>query len=114
MSDFLEISPDGIRSDFKWSEMAQEYQITRTQDVEPVLEAAKIARNEGGLNREDIKRSWWHYASIPPIVILQLKAKGIDVYDKNDHQRMLAELNTNYPHLKMTTGNLGGRTKIFG
>lgn len=114
MSDFFEISADGIRSDFKWHDSEQQYQITRTEDVEPVLEAAKIARNEGGLNREDIQRNWWHYCTIPPIVMLQMKAKGIDIFDKNDSARVLAEINTHYPHLKMTTGNMGGKTKLIG
>jgi hypothetical protein len=113
MSDFFEIDANGIRSDFKWSENDQEFTIHRTVDVEPVLDAAKAGR-EGGLNRADIARGWWHYASLPPIVILQMKAKGIDVYDKNDQARMLAEINTHYPHLKMTTGKMGGKTKIHG
>lgn len=115
MSDFFEIDPiSGIRTDFKWSENDQEYTLLRSADVEPVLEAAKIARNEGGLNREDIKRNWWHYASIPPIVQLQLRAKGINIHDKDHQDRMIAEINTNYPHLKMTTGKMGGKVKLLG
>ena len=114
MSDFMEISPDGIKTDFKWNESAQEYTLVRTQDVEPVLDNAAESRNELGVNSKDIKKGWWHYAMLPPIVILQMKAKGINVFDKNDQERMLAEINSNYPHLKMTTGNLGGRTKILG
>ena len=114
MSDFMEISPDGIKTDWKWNENDQEYTLIRTQDVEGCLDVAKIARNEGGLNREDIKRSWWHYATIPPIVIIQMRAKGINVFDPDHEKRMLAEINTNYPHLKMTTGNMGGREKVFG
>lgn len=115
MSDFFEIDPvSGIKTDFKWSESANEYQMIRTADVEGALEAAKIARNEGGLNEKDIKRSWWHYCTIPPIVELQLRAKGINIHDKDHQDRMIAEINTNYPHLKLTTGNMGGKLKIHG
>lgn len=115
MSDFLEIDPvTGIRSDFKWNENDQEYTIERYADVEPVLDFAKAVSNEVGMNREDIKKGWWLYAKLPPIVILQMRAKGINVYDKNDQDRMYAEINSHYPHLKCTTGNVGGRTKIVG
>lgn len=112
MSDFMELSPDGIVSSFKWNENDQEYSITRTQDVEPVLDWTKAVSNEVGLNREDIKKGWWLYAKLPAIVILQMRAKGINVYDQNDQRRMFEEINANYPHLKATTGNVEGRGKL--
>jgi hypothetical protein len=115
MSDFFEIDPvSGIRSDFKWNENDQEYTINRVQDVEPLLEATQFARNEGGMNSKDIKRGWWHYACIPPIVEIQLRAKGIDIHNPDHAKRLLEEINTNFPHLKMTTGKMGGKTKIHG
>lgn len=114
MSDFFEVDANGIRTDFKWSENAQEYALIRTADVEPVLDAAARARNGAGVNREDIKRNWWFYCSIPPIVQLQLREKGINIHDKDHQDAMIAEINTNYPHLKMTTGKMGGKTKIVG
>lgn len=114
MSDFMEIDQNGIKTDFKWNENSQEYTLIRTADVEPVLDAAARVRNGTGLNREDIKRNWWHYCSIPPIVQLQLRAKGINIHDKDHQDRMIAEINTNYPHLKMTTGKMGGKTKLIG
>ena len=115
MSDFFEIDPiSGIRTDFKWHESDQSYQMIRTADVEPALEAEKVSRNESGLGREDIKRNWWHYCTIPAIVQLQLRAKGINIHDKDHQDRMIAEINTNYPHLKLTTGKMGGKAKLFG
>ena len=114
MSDFFEIDPvSGIRSDFKWNENEQEYNIVRTADCQPVLDFATWARNEGGLNREGIKANWWLYAKIPPIIELQLRAKGIDIHNPDHHKRMLAEINTNYPAIKCTTGTDGGRTKAI-
>lgn len=113
MSDFFELDPHtGIRSDFKWSENDQQYTIERTADVEPVLDFAKAMSAQVGMNREDMKRGWWLYAKLPPIVIIQMRAKGINVYDKNDQARMYAEINSNYPALKCTTGNVGGRETI--
>jgi hypothetical protein len=110
MSDFFEIDPHtGIRSDFKWNENDQQYLITRTADVQPVLDFANWARNEAGLNREGIQEGWWLYAKIPPVVELQMRAKGINIHNQDHFKRMLAEINTLYPHLKCTTGNEGGR-----
>ena len=111
MSDFFEISPDGIRSDFTWSENDQKYSINRTQDVEPVLDWTKSVANEVGMNRGDMKQGWWLYAKLPAIVILQMRAKGINVYDQNDNKRMFAEINEHYPYLKTTTGMVEGNTK---
>jgi hypothetical protein len=114
MSDFIEIDPvTGIRSDFKWNENDQRYTIERVADVEPVLDFAKAMANDGGLNRADIKRGWWLYATIPPIVIVQMRAKGIDIFNQDHQARMLAEINSNYPMLKCTTGNWGGREKLI-
>jgi hypothetical protein len=109
MSDFFEVDPlTGIRSDFKWNESSQEYTINRYEDVEPALDRAKAMASEG-LNREDIKKGWWHYATIPPIVQLQLRAKGILIHDPDHQKRMIQEINTNYPFLKVTTGRLDMR-----
>lgn len=115
MSDFFEIDPHtGINTDFKWNETDQQYTLIRTADVEPVLDFTRSCANELGINRADIKKGWWLYAKLPPIVILQMRAKGINVYDRDHQARMFAELNSNYPHLKCTTGNVGGREKILG
>lgn len=115
MSDFFEIDPiSGIKTDFKWSDNEQQYTMIRTADVEGALDIASSARNDGGVNSADIKKGWWHYCTIPPIVQLQLRAKGINIHDKDHQNAMIAEINTNYPHLKLTTGKMGGRTKIHG
>jgi hypothetical protein len=113
MSDFFELDPlTGIRSDFKWNENDQEYTIERSADVEPTIDRAKAMASEGGLNRADIKKGWWHYATIPPIVQLQMRAKGINISDPDHQKRMIQEINTNYKHLKCTTGVLEGRVKL--
>lgn len=110
MSEFFEYDPvTGIRTDLSWSESEQKMTLIRTADVEPVLDFCKANAN-AGLNRKGIQESWWCYAKLPAIVILQMRAKGINVFDQNDQKRMFAEINSHYPHLKMTSGNEGGRT----
>ena len=112
MSEFFEYDPTtGIRTETAWDDEKDELTLIRTADVEPVLDYTKTIANEVGVNKGDIRNGWWLYAKIPPIVILQLRAKGIDVFDQNDQKRMFEELNTNYPYLKCTTGMEFGKVK---
>jgi hypothetical protein len=113
MAEFFEYDPHtGIKTDTAWDEIEQKMTLIRTADVEPVLDFTKSVANEVGMNRADIKKSWWLYAKLPPIVILQMRAKGINVFDQNDEKRMFEEINTHYPYLKTTTGNHGGKTRL--
>jgi hypothetical protein len=113
MSDFFEVDPiSGIRTDFKWNENDQQYTLNRYADVEPVLEYSREMAADTSVSQRGIKQGWWCYAKLPPIVILQMRAKGINVFDQNDEARMFAEINSTYPHLKLTQGNHGGREKI--
>ena len=110
MSEFFEYDPlTGIRTDLSWSESEQAMTLIRTADVEPVLDFTKACANEAGLNREGIRAGFWLYAKLPPIVILQMRAKGINVFDQNDQKRMFEEINAHYPHLKCTTGKEFGK-----
>lgn len=112
MSDFFEFDPvTGIKTDFKWNESDQQYTLIRRADCEPVLDWTKAVSNEAGVNREGIRAGWWLYAKLPPIVILQMRAKGIDVYNRDHQQRMYEEINAHYPYLKCTTGREFGKGK---
>ncbi len=115
MSELYEIDPHtGIRTDMQWNENEQTMTLTRSADVEPVLDYAREVSAEVGKNSKDIKRGWWLYAKLPPIVILQMRAKGINVFDQNDSGRVIAEINANYPMLKTTTGvDRGDRQKLY-
>jgi hypothetical protein len=115
MAEFFEYDPfTGIKTETAWDEQAQEMTLIRTADVEPVLDFTKAVANEVGMNREDMKKGWWLYAKLPPIVIVQMMAKGINPFDQNDQKRMFAEINTHYSYLKTTTGVEGGKTKLHG
>jgi len=114
MSDFLEYDPvTGIQTRGVWNDTDQQYTLIRTADCEPVLDWTKAVANEAGLNREGIREGWWLYAKLPTIVILQMRAKGIDVFNRDHQQRMYEEINANYPHLKCTTGKEFGKGKQF-
>lgn len=113
MSEMFEFDPiTGIRTDLHWSESEQKMTLHRYADVEPVLDYAKEMAADTSVSQRGIKQGWFCYAKLPPIVILQMRAKGINVFDQNDQKRMFAEINSVYPHLKTTTRNEGGREKI--
>jgi hypothetical protein len=76
--------------------------IRTVQDVDGFLDEMKRRRQDAELTRKGIKQGWWHYASIPSVVILQLRAKGIDVYNKDHAKAVFREINENYPYLKTT------------
>ncbi len=71
------------------------------QDVEPVLDLTRARRNSGEVDK-GIKRGFWHYATIPAHVELELREKGINLYNPNQTKEVLKEINTNYKYLKNT------------
>ena len=97
----------GITQYYDYDPVKDEHLIHSVQDPEALLEQLKIARNNPETWAKGVKESWVHYASIPPIIEMQLKAKGIDIYNKDQTKELLKEINTNYPWLKTTTKNHG-------
>lgn len=82
-------------------ELTGEIKIITEQDVSGFLDRMKRLRETSSERwQKGVKEEWMHYASIPTIVIMQLKEKGIDVFCKDDEKRMLSEINRNYPYLK--------------
>lgn len=78
------------------------------QDIQPALDWAKKQRNNGhndpGGRRDghDLK----HYAVIPAHVIVALRNKGIDVWNKHQTKAVIKEIETNYPLCKVTNRKL--------
>jgi hypothetical protein len=94
-SEFLEFQDDKMR-------------VVRTQDVNVILDQAKIRANDEDYTKAGIKRDEWHYARVPNIILEEMKAKhGADWYDKNDtgHKKFFGVLNAHYPAFKTTQWN---------
>lgn len=69
------------------------------EDVQPLLDLNAAYRNEGIKNA---KGSWIrHYATVPMTVILAMRVKGINFYNKDHQKRVFQEIEINYPHLKV-------------
>ena len=76
--------------------------IATRQDVAPVMEHIKKKRNSGEVDK-GIKSGWWHYATIPAHVELELRQKGINLYNKNQTKEVLKAINRDYAYCKNTT-----------
>jgi hypothetical protein len=113
MPEFFEYDPiSGVRTDFDYDEQTGNVILQRSQDVSALLDYNAALRNSG-VTDKGIKESWWLYAKIPPIFMLKMRAKGIKVEDGRHMDRVLAEINTNYPHLKTTEKNEGKKLSII-
>lgn len=108
MSILFDIDPTtGVTQYFDYDPTKDEYQITSVQDTTALMEQLKQARNNPEIWQKGVKESWAHYASIPPVIEMQLKAKGIDIYNQDQTKELMKEINTNYPWLKTTTKRHG-------
>jgi len=106
----------GIQTWHDYDHHTKETVIAEVQDVAPVLEANKAARNQGnggakGLNevaQRGIKNNWWHAASVPNSVILKWKKElGVDIYNK-DHLPAVKKLlnDRDWAYLRTGTGRV--------
>lgn len=77
------------------------FTIHTRQNIQPILDAIKKKRDHGNVDA-GIKNDWWHYCSIPVQVELELRGKGIDIYNPAQTTEVLREINQNYPALKLT------------
>ena len=89
------------RTYFDMDELTGTIQIHTEQDLTGFLERMKQKRSmSNDIWSKGVKEDWLHYASIPSVVIMELKNKGIDVFNPDDEKRLLQEINRSYPYLK--------------
>ena len=99
MSEFFDYSPhNGMRYDTEDADNPDDLIIHSSQDVQQILE--RLQQEQGKV--ENKKATMRHYCSIPTVVEVELRNKGIDIYNKNQTKELLKEINTNYPYLKAT------------
>lgn len=104
--EFFDYDPfTGATEFFDFDEQTGIATIETTQDVEPLLERARMSRING-LRDGGIKESWFHYAEIPLVYFLKMRKIGIDM---NDPKEINRAINTYYPELKMTEKKEGGK-----
>ena len=81
--------------------------IRKEMDVEPILDRAKAIRNARSVD-DQIKKDDYLclVAMIPQIVELELLKKGLKLSRREDLPRIEREIETNYPHCKVSDKKL--------
>jgi len=90
-----------------WFEYHPETDMTivgREQDVDGILDLNRHLRNDSDYSKAGIKNDWWHYATIPNILIEKWKTEeGIDVFNKDHGKKLFQKLNSpEYKYLRVT------------
>lgn len=93
----------GVSQHFDYDPVTEEIRLTSSQDLSFLMEQLKQKRNNPEAWKKGVKESFAHYATIPPLIELELKKKGIDIYNPHQTKEIMREINTNYPFLKATT-----------
>lgn len=114
MSQFLDYDPiSGISNWWDYNEETGKATITRTQDVQPIVDINKELANTGAKDG-GIKHSWWHYATIPAIYQVKMRQAGINLNDPAATKRIIQWINEHAPALKVTAKTHGGTApKIY-
>lgn len=104
MSIIFDYNPiTGVTTHFDYCPINDEITLTSEQDCTSLIDYMTQLRNNEEYSKNGIKEEWWHYATIPAIVEIELRKKGLNIYDKNATKAILKEINQNYPALKATT-----------
>jgi hypothetical protein len=99
------VSYDALRGLAHYEDRTQggNLQLHYRQDVEPILDLARIERNDGLADKAGRKQELFLYARIPPVVILELKYKhGVDIFKRGDMKKAMELINSEYPYCKTT------------
>lgn len=100
---FFDHNPDtGVTETFDYDPITDSVAITATQDVTGFLDRMQAIRNDPSISQKGMKEEWWHYCSIPEVVELELRKKGLKLENKDHFKAILKEINSNYPYLKAT------------
>ena len=96
----------GITTTFEYDHASGTFTVGSIQDVGPLLERNKTLQLDTDYSKKGIKKDWWHYASIPNVIIEKwLNEDGINVYNKDHTKAVYKKLNDPaYKYLKTTTG----------
>ena len=94
----------GERVTFGFNDHENKIEITHEQDVSRHLALAHDQMVDDDQTKRGIRKDFWKYATVPNIVIMQMKQKhGVDFFDKNDWPKVLELLNTEYSRFKTTS-----------
>ena len=90
----------GVTTHWDYDPITDKIHLTYEQDVSKILDQIKEKR----LTSKSFGHveEFAHYATIPTIVQMELKKKGMDLMDRNATKRIVREIESVYPYLKTT------------
>jgi hypothetical protein len=104
MSVFFDYDPNtGVTQTFDYDPVTEDVRLTSTQDLDNFFEQVKRKRDNPDAWAKGVKEEFAHYASIPPVIEMELLKQGIDIHNPNQTKELLKAINTKYPFLKCTT-----------
>jgi hypothetical protein len=104
MSVFFDYDPNtGVTQTFDYDPVTEDVRLTSTQNLDTFFEAVKQKRDNPEAWAKGVKEEFAHYASIPPVIEMELLKQGIDIHNPHQTKELLKAINTKYPFLKVTT-----------
>lgn len=95
--------PDtGLTEYFDYDPIKDQVRITSVQDVTVFLDRMRAIRNDPSISQKGMKEEWWYYCSIPEVVELELRNKGLRLENEDHFKAIMKEINSNYPYLRAT------------
>jgi len=86
MKRLLDYDPfTGIRTFHEYDHSVRKFYIHEEQDVSKILDRNKELANNSSYKQSGIKQDHYHFATIPNVVVLQLKNDhNLDIFDRDD------------------------------
>jgi hypothetical protein len=104
MSVFFDYDPNtGVTQTFDYDPVTEDVRLTSTQDLDTFFASVKAKRDNPEAWAKGVKEEFAHYASIPPVIEMELLKQGIDIHNPHQTKELLKAINTKYPFLKVTT-----------
>lgn len=96
--------PHDVTEKWHYDEMEDRLTIERTQEIGDVLDANKAAQaDKAAYSAQKFKGDGYHHVAAIPVVVAEkiMREHGINIFDKNDHPRFMAILQSpEYAYLR--------------
>lgn len=86
----------GIKTWHEYDHSTKQTIITESQDVESILNFNKSLANDSDYKKKGIKEDWYHFATVPNLVMQQIMEKyHVNVFNKDDLPKIEKILSSN-------------------
>ncbi len=90
----------GIITTHEYDPVEDKTHVAQYQDAQPILDYTQALANMPEYKRAGIKQEWYHFATVPNNVIIELKEKhGLDIFNNDDLDKIEGVLTRHYKKL---------------